>query len=180
MKQNPKDIILACLRKERAAQHALFNLYNHVLFVSACVHLNDEQEAKEVVQETWIAVFKGLHSYDSSKSQITTWMKTILLRKIWKMKASERATVDLSTLTSLPAASSEVIDILSCEEILSEMEMIPTASRMVFKMYVLEGYKHDEIASMLHINESTSRAHLTKARRIMRQRYDIINRVTEK
>lgn len=180
MHQDSRHIIQACLKKDRSAQHRLYKMYNHTLMTSATFHLNDCQKAQEVVQETWVDVFKGLEKYDESKSQLITWMKTILIRKIWKTNAIKNMTTDLSELSLTPSKEAAVLDNMSCEEILNEMDKIPRVSRMVFKMYVVEGYKHSEIATILDIKESTSRVHLTKARTIMRDRYNLINKVIEK
>jgi len=175
LNQNPTDIIKACLRQERAAQQKLFTMYNMNLYISACTYLHNEELAKEVTHETWIDIFKGLDRYDDQKSKLITWMKTIMIRKIWKLKAQKNNIVDLDSAQHMPTHDDIVIDKMSCDELLSEMDKIPKNSRMVFKMYVLEGYKHKEIAQLLDITESTSRVHLTKARKIMKERYASIN-----
>lgn len=177
MSQNSEHIIQACLAQDRAAQQQLFSNYNKTLFVSACTYLNDEELAKEITQQTWIDIFKGLQNYNADKSQLITWMKTIMIRKIWKLNANKKALVDLESVMYMETQQELVIAKMSCDEILNELERIPKISRMVFKMYVLDGYKHKEIADFLDITESTSRVHLTKARRIMQARYVAINQI---
>lgn len=175
-----KHIIQECLRGNRVAQKELFQLYNGKLFKSACTYLNDEENAKGIVQETWIDIFKGLDGYDINKSQPITWMKTILIRKVWKANKKNRKTEELDHNHSFYNHQSQIIDQLSCQEILNEMDKIPEASRLVFKLFVLEEYSHAEISAMLEISESTSRVHLTKARNILRNRHNIINKVFQK
>jgi len=175
--ENPTNIIQACLRNERAAQQQLFNIFNLKLYKSACAYLNNPEIAKEVVQETWIDIFKGLKNYDQSKSKLTTWMHTILIRKIWKTTSQNSRTINIENALHYHSYNDHAIEKMSCEEILNEMNKIPEGSRIVFKMYVLEGFKHKEIATMLNISESTSRAHLTKARKIMKKRYQVINQI---
>ena len=136
-------------------------------------------QAKGLVQETWIDIFKGLSGYDASKAQLITWMKTILIRKAWMANSQRKMTTEIDH--SIPSYNhqSQIFDRMSCEEILDEMDKIPAASRMVFKLFVLEEYKHSEIAQMLSISESTSRVHLTKARNILRLRYAQLNKAVE-
>lgn len=162
------------------AQKELFQLYNGKLYQSACTYLNNQEQAKGLVQETWIDIFKGLKGYDVNKSKLLTWMKTILIRKVWKSNKEENRIVELQHNHSTYNHQTEIIEHLSCEEILNEMDKIPAASRMVFKLFVLEGYQHREIAAMLDISVSTSRVHLTKARNILRQRHIIINKVIKR
>ena len=178
MNSSTRNIIQACLRQERSAQQKLFAEYNQALFKTASIHLNDAQLAQEVTQQTWIDIFKGLSSYDENKSQLITWMRTILIRKIWTLKQHKSITVDLDYAYNKITHDSFIMDKMSCEELLNEMDTIPEGSRIVFKMYVLDGYSHSEIGQMLDISESTSRVHLTKARKIMKERYAAINQIT--
>jgi len=172
-----KHIIQACLHNDRVAQQQLFNDYNVSLLKSACIYLNDEELAKEVLQETWIDIFKGLSNYDSSKGQLITWMRAILIRKVWKANAKREPMVNVESIANSQFQEERVIAKMSCDEILKEMECIPEVSRMVFKMFVLEGCRHAEIAKFLNITESTSRVHLTRARKIMKKRYSVINQI---
>ena len=175
MNPRDKDIINACLSGDRKAQRELFSLYNNTLYKSACTYLNDKDQAKGIVQETWVDVFKGLKGYDDSKSQLTTWMKTILIRKVWRANTQKIKTLELDYTQGTYDHQAQILDKMSCEEILNELDKIPAASRMVFKLFVLEQYKHSEIAKMLDISVSTSRVHLTKARDILRARYLQLN-----
>lgn len=173
-------IIQECLQGNRVAQKELFQFFNGELYKSACTYLNNEEHAKGIVQETWIDIFKGLAGYDKNKSQLLTWMKTILIRKVWKANKAKRKTIELEQNHSTYNHQSQIIDQLTCQEILDEMDKIPAASRMVFKLFVLEEYTHSEISKILEISESTSRVHLTKARNILRNRHTIINKVVQK
>jgi len=171
-------IIAACKKQDRVAQQKLFSLYNQALYKSAYMQLSDDHSAKEVTQQTWIDIFRGLDKYDSSKSQIITWMKTILIRKIWKHYKDRFEVVDIDQARTEEQRGDKIISKISCDELLKEMDRIPEISRMVFKLYVLEGYKHNDIAQVLGITESTSRVHLSKARKVMKQRYLTINKIT--
>ena len=66
---------------------------------------------------------------------------------------------------------------MTCEEVLSLLSFVPASSQQVFKMFVLDQYNHTEISEMLGIDKSTSRAHLAKARKVLREKFEIINNV---
>jgi len=102
-------------------QKKLFEHYNRNLFISACTFLNDEEQAKEIVQETWIDIFKGLDGYDVNKSKLITWMKTILIRKIWKSNKQKKKVVELDQDMSKYNHQTQIIEQLTCQEILNEI-----------------------------------------------------------
>ena len=59
----------------------------------------------------------------------------------------------------------DFVDKLEYEEILALLDELPDGYRTVFNLYVLEGYKHREIAEMLGISINTSKSQLILARR---------------
>lgn len=67
------------------------------------------------------------------------------------------------------ASDASVLDEMSCQEILDKLEKLPLGPREVFKMHVIDGYKHVEISEIIGISASTSRVHLTNARKILRK-----------
>ena len=171
-------MVRAALANDRKAQKALFDLFNAKLYATACYHMNDEEEAKEVLQQAWVDIFKSLHNY-KEQAALGGWMKTIILRKIWKHHKSRSAIVELKSEHKLTAddSSARLLQRISCKEILDEMEAIPPQARKVFKLYVLDELSHGEIAALMSISESASRSHLTKARKIMKERYYSINKM---
>lgn len=175
MRLTNENIIQECLQGNRRAQKELFHRYNAILYTSACTFVNNSDHAKGIVQETWIDIFKGLSHYDKTKSQLITWMKTILIRKAWHANKNNNKIVELKVNHKIKNHQQQIIDKMSCQEILNELDKIPAASRMVFKLYVLEEYKHSEIAKLLNISVSTSRVHLTKARAILKNRFIELN-----
>lgn len=140
--------------------------------------MNNGEDAKEVLQRSWIEIFKSLKNY-KEQDALEGWMKTIVIRQAWKEQKMKSKVVDINSIHLNRADDSEVrlMDNLSCQEILKEMEAIPTGSRMVFKMFVIDELSHQEIAEKLSIKESTSRAHLTQARKIMKERFYSINKM---
>lgn len=138
------------------------------------------EQAKEVLQRSWIEIFKSLKNY-SEQDALEGWLKTIVIRQAWKFQKQGLKVVDInsSVLSRTDDSESRIIDKMTCQEILKEMDSIPRAARMVFKMFVLDEFSHAEIAGQLGITESTSRAHLTQARKIMRRKFYSINKMVK-
>jgi len=177
VKDQLQYIIKGCLDNRRVSQKALFEMYNKELLAKAYRLTKNKVLAKEATQECWIEAFKYIKNFNFQKGTFRNWIYTILIRSSWKvLKANPQ--VLTATDNIFHQEENRIIERLSCQELLNEMSYIPDISRMVFKLYVIEGYRHKEIAQSLDISESTSRVHLTKARKIMRERYEIINKTT--
>ncbi len=133
-------------------------------------------DAEEVVQNAWVSIFKSLSNYQH-RDKFEGWMKVIVIRQAWKARAQQKKVEVLSDYENELSYDIEktLIDKMTCLEILSTLEKVPFGSREVFKMYVLEGYKHVEIAKILEISESTSRVHLSKARKILKELFLSLN-----
>jgi RNA polymerase sigma-70 factor (ECF subfamily) len=105
------------------------------------------------------------------------WMKVIVIRLAWKARAEQKRVESLSDFENKLSydIESKLFDRMTCMEVLKTLEVVPFGSREVFKMYVLEGYRHAEIAKILEISESTSRVHLSKARKLLKNIFVNVN-----
>lgn len=153
-------------------------MFNAKLYAVAFNYMNNGEDAKEVVQRSWIEIFKSLKNY-KEQDAIEGWMKTIVIRQAWKEQKMRSKIVDINSVHINKSDDSELrlMENLSCQEILNEMNAIPSGSRMVFKMFVIDELSHQEIADKLSIKASTSRAHLAQARKIMKERFYSINKM---
>ncbi len=175
MKNLLKHIDLA-KANNRKSQRALFDRYNAMLFAIIKKYIQNRQDAEEVLQETWIDIFKSLANYrDAGKFE--GWIKTIAIRKAWKAIKSKPVVYELASYNQVQKTKldKQIMDKLTCEEILKLLQYVPTSAREVFKMNVLDGFTHKEIAEIMSIEVSTSRAHLTKARRILKSLFEKLN-----
>jgi len=130
-------------------------------------------EAEEILQEGFIRVFSSLHKYREEGS-FEGWVRKIMVNTAlqrYRKRSSLHAVVSLE-LTHNEAVSDEedVVAHLGAKELLNLVQELPPAYRMVFNLYVFEGYQHKEIASMLDISEGTSKSNLHDARHWLRDR----------
>lgn len=130
----------------------------------------NHHDTEEAVQNAWIAIFKNMNKYEHS-NKFEAWIKVIVIREAWKVRSLFGKEESISNFVNIfnIDMESQLLAKISCEEILEKLELLPLGPREVFKMYVLEGYKHAEIADIMHISVSTSRVHLTNARKAFRQ-----------
>lgn len=159
------DLIAACVRQERWAQQRLYEEF-YGRMMSICLRYADrEEDALDMLHEGFIKVFRHIGKYTPNTS-LHAWIRTIIVNTCIdhyrKMDRRRTETLDHVPADSHPDASA--LDMISAEEILSLVRELTPAYRVVFNLYVLEGYSHKEIADMLDITESTSRSNLVKAR----------------
>ena len=123
-----------------------------------------------MLQEGFIRVFRYINQYKFEGS-FEGWLKRIIVNaalRILQKKVIPFSEVN-EELQDLQQADADILSNLSEREILKLISNLPTGYKVVFNMYVLEGYNHAEIAEMLKINTGTSRSQLAKARRKLQE-----------
>lgn len=163
------QLLEGCRRNDRRAQQALYQQYCGAL-LSVCIsYTKDEETAIEVLQDGFLKIFQQIHTFDSSKANIYTWMRTVMVRTaIDALRRGVRQPdeVELSDVYD-PPIGAEVVDRMSAEDILFLIRQLPPTTRAVFQLYVQEGYNHREIGELLNISEGTSKWYLSEARKYL-------------
>ena len=161
------DLLKGCLKNDRKSQRKLYeHFYGYGL--SICLRYSDSRdEAVELLNEAFMKIFTNLKKFDLSKP-FRPWLRRILINTCINNFRKKK----LDFTTELGEANSHVTpdDILSgisYDEILDMIRKLSPAYRAVFNLYVIEGYKHEEIAEMLNISVGTSKSNLSKAKKNM-------------
>jgi RNA polymerase sigma factor (sigma-70 family) len=135
----------------------------------------NKSEAEDMLQEGLINVFKELKQYDPKKATFSAWSNKVVvnaalqyLRK-WKNLNLNQS---IENYENSFAQTEDVIEKLSTKELNSFVQKLPDGYRVVFNLYVMEGYKHREIAELLSISESTSKTQLLKAKKMLSTRLE--------
>ncbi len=160
-----QSLIHRCQQQERAAQCQLYNeFYRYVLGI--CVrYARSNEEAREMCNDVFLKVFARLSLYDVTLS-FKGWLHRITVNTAidyFRRQQHSSNNLDISYAQSAETPSS-VLSELSANELLELVRTLPPAYKMVFNLYVIEGFSHPEIAKELNINEGTSRSNLAKAR----------------
>jgi len=167
------ELIQGCIRKERRSQKELYDRFSGVMYAISIRYTHQRDNALDVLQEGFIKVFSNIEEYKGQGS-FEGWMKKIFIhtainyyhksRRLYEnFTEEEDANLNFSEAT-------DIISVLSEKELLKLISELPDGYRMVFNLYVIEGYDHEEIASMLKISAGTSRSQLVKARKQLQTR----------
>jgi RNA polymerase sigma factor (sigma-70 family) len=130
-------------------------------------YTRNESDAMDALNTGFYKVFKNIHQYNSSRSSIFTWIRTIIINScidIAKTNERLRPSEELDNAIDVDIPP-DIISKMQSEHILNMVKTLPPATQTVFNLYIMEGYNHKEIGQILKISEGTSKWHLSEARK---------------
>ncbi|MCY7328168.1 MAG: RNA polymerase sigma factor [Saprospiraceae bacterium] len=165
-----EDLLIERLKtQDRAAQKWLYDRYSPMLFAACRRYVRSHEDAEEALVSGLYKVFSQIDSY-AGHGSFEGWMRRIvvnealmLLRKAQNLvfPGDDANIIDQADQFSIEAE-------LSAREILELLDQLPPGCRTVFNLYVLEGFKHHEIADTLGISINTSKSQLILAKEKLR------------
>lgn len=165
-----RNLILTCIEKEPKAQRELVRVYSPYLYTVARRYMPDDSSAKDILQEALIKILNNLHQFRSETGKLKAWMSKIVvneaLRRRKKYLHNHIHESDAIIIKVDPLAESN----LNEEALIQIIQELPDVYKMVFNLYVMDGYSHQEIADKLDIAASTSRSNLTRAKSLLKKR----------
>ncbi len=160
-----QQFIAALMKGDRAAQKVLYETYYGQLMSVCQRYAGSEDEAMDLLHESFIKIFKKIGKYESGTA-LLAWMRRITVNTAIDQyrRNARRRTEDIDQAYSLSSDAPDVFAQFGAREILAAVQKLPPTYRTIFNLYVVEGYSHREIGERLTITESTSRSNLVKAR----------------
>ena len=170
------DLLARCARREPAAQRALYGHYAARLLGVARRYANSLAEAEEILQDAFVKAFTSLATFRGEGS-LEGWLRRIVVTTAlnhWQANRPRRhqTPLDADDLPDPPdLGQGDALDHLAVQEVLALVQQLPDGCRLVLLLYAVDGYTHGEIAELLNIQESTSKAQLCKARKQLTRLY---------
>ncbi len=158
-------LIKKCQQYDRRAQKVLYERYAPTMLGICRRYVKDVLEAEDVMIEGFYKVFSKINQY-SFKGSFEGWMKRIMVNEalgLLRKRNDFNLALEASNLIISTAPNPE--EIAQENSILELLNKLPTGYRTIFNLYVIEGYKHKEIAEKLNISINTSKSQLIKARK---------------
>ncbi len=165
-------IVAGCKRGESWARKKIYELYAPVMMGVCMRYVNDRETARDILQDGFIKVFTKIDSYSETGS-LGGWMRRVFattaleyLRRNDALKMS----VNIDDYNdAVENVSVSALDQLSAKELMGCIAKLPHGFRTVFNLFAIEGYTHSEIATMLNIQESTSRSQFLRAKKALQK-----------
>lgn len=166
-----KDIVKGCLENDRQMQSTLYKMFAPKMYGLCLRYTVNSHDAQDILQEGFVKVFENLDKF-RWKGSFEGWMKRIFVNLAldkYRSKMSLLSLEDASETIEMSDGELNALDSISEKEILNLIRQLPDQYRMVFNLYVIEGYSHKELSDMLNIAESTSRSNLARAKIILKE-----------
>lgn len=168
---NLKKLIKQCKKQEISAQKSLYDLYADKLFSLSLKYSKNYAEAQDNLQDAFIKIFEKIEQYQH-KGSFEGWMKRIVINTTLQ-KYRHQKVFELINEEALQAKEVYVEeDEISLSFLLECIQSLPNRYRLVFNLYVMDGFSHREIAEKLNISEGTSKSNLSRARDILKRKIE--------
>ena len=167
-----QELIEGCIKREPTAQRKLYEIYAQRMLTLASRYAGDRERAKDILHDGFITLFNKIDSYSGTGS-FEGWIRRIFvntalmsLRKVDILRNTEEIDNAAGEISDFPGA----VETMSSKELMELIASMPDGFRIVFNMFAIEGYNHQEIAKELNISEGSSRSQLSRARVWLQER----------
>lgn len=166
------ELIQGCKQKNARAQGELYKRYSGVLFSICLRYSPNKTEAEDNLQDAFITIFNKAAQF-KDKGSFEGWIKRITVNTVLQ-KYRKQKVFDIKDEGQLEdTIDDEVIDEgLPLDYLLQIIQELPDQYRLVFTMYVMDGYTHKEIGELLVISDGTSKSNLARARGILKTKIE--------
>jgi RNA polymerase sigma factor (sigma-70 family) len=172
-----EEIILkGCREGKRIAQKQLYDKYVSLMLAICLRYSKSRDEAEDLLQEGFLKIFQNINTYRKHGS-LEGWIKRIMINHALNQYKKNRKIPFAEDVDSIN--ENEILSVheeieknepVPAETLLAMIQSLPEGYRMVFNLYVFEGYSHREIAEAINFSENTSKTQLMKARRQLQEK----------
>lgn len=164
-------LILACKQGKLWARKEVYEHYAPSMMALCRRYVSDADDAKDVLQEGFLKIFTEIGQF-SGKGAFGGWVRKIFVNTALDYMRKKNRLKEKELLTDFQYEQQEQIpDIenVAADDLMHCIAELPDAYRTVFNLFAVEGFRHQEIAEMLSIPESTSRSYFFRARRLLQE-----------
>ncbi|MDG1399030.1 MAG: RNA polymerase sigma factor [Polaribacter sp.] len=168
-------LIEKCCEQNLEAQSKVYHLFADKLFAVSLKYSKNYQDAEDNLQDSFLTIFDKIQQY-KHKGSFEGWLKRITIHTAiqkYRKKAPLKIVKEVSD-----DIEDEVIDFKNTtfhlDVLLNCIQQLPDRYRLIFNLYALDNYSHKEIAKLLNISEGTSKSNLSRARKILKNKLEML------
>ncbi len=168
--------ISLCCSGNREGHKALYNGCVAYVYSTVKRYIYNEEDRKDLVQESFAKVFLNINSYNSDKGTFNTWLRKVTVNEcLMHLRKSKKLSmlVPLEINENMTPSDQKDIEGITRKDIDKILQTMPDGYRVVFMLNVLDGFNHAEIAKKLGIKKETSRSQLARAKKWIKK--NIVN-----
>ena len=165
-------LIEKCIKQDAQAQSQLYKQYASKLFSLCLKYSKNYAEAEDNLHDAFITVFSKIDQYNN-KGSFEGWLKRIAINTSLQRYRENVGVFDIINEENIPDVEVSIDDeSLSLDFLLKIIQELPDRYRLVFNLYVLDGYSHVEISELINISTGTSKSNLARARLILKEKIE--------
>lgn len=164
------QLIHDCKNNDTKAQEQLYRLFSSKLFAICLKYSRNYAEAEDNLQDGFLIIFDKIHQYNF-KGSFEGWIKRIMINNILQ-QYRKVSFLELAHENIAEEPEVEIDDTVSLDYLMKIIQELPDRYRLVFNLYVIDGYSHNDIAEMLDISTGTSKSNLSRARVILKEKIE--------
>ena len=171
-----KQLIEQAVLNNRQAQHQLYTQFSPKMLGVCRQYIKDVHHAEDVMITAFMKVFTNLNKFEY-KGSFEGWIRRIMVHECIDFVRVKKNIFNYQEIETVIVSESEngiEMDTFSVDDIQLLIDSLPDGYRMIFNLYAIEGYKHHEIAKMLHISEGTSKSQLSHARKMLQNQINLL------
>ena len=167
-----KELIERCLANDPKAQEYLYKRFSRSMYGVCLRFARNTLEADDILQEGFIKIFTYLKDF-RHEGALEGWIRRTIVNtaiNYYNSRINDWSETTIEKAEAFHSSAEDILDRISTNDLLKLIQGLPEGYRMVFNLYVIEGYNHQEIAAMLNISENTSKSQLSRARAALQQK----------
>ena len=165
------QLIKECQQNSLKAQGQLYKLMAPKLFAVCLKYSRNRADAEDNLQDGFLLIFNKIGQFQF-KGSFEGWAKRVMVNSVLQKYRTEGIFEIVSE--NMPEEADVEIETedISMDFLMGIIQQLPDRYRMVFNLYVIDGYSHKEIAEMLNITDGTSKSNLARARMILKEKIE--------
>jgi RNA polymerase sigma-70 factor (ECF subfamily) len=169
--QEENEIILLAIENNRFAQQKIYAKFSSRMLSVCRQYIKDIHQAEDIMITAFMKVFTNLKQFEK-KGSFEGWIRRIMINECISYIRVQKKVSFLEEENYSEDSFNNIESQFSVEDIQFLIDSLPNGYKIIFNLYAIEGFKHKEIASLLGINEGTSKSQLSQARKILKEQIE--------
>ena len=155
---------------DQQSMYKLYKLYVQAMYNTCTRMVSNQYDAEDIIQESFVKAFNNLDSF-RGESSFGSWLKRIVINQsITFLRKKKQDFLEIENIQIPSDGNEENFPQIDPKLVHESIKSLPEKARVVLNLYLLEGYRHKEIAEILKITESTSKSQYLRAKQLLREK----------
>ena len=161
-----KELIQLAIGNNRQAQQQIYSQFSPKMLGVCRQYIKDIHQAEDILLTAFMKVFTNLKNFEHNGS-FEGWVRRIIINECISFIRVQKKIKCIEDETCFEESFNNIESQFSIDDIQFLIDSLPDGYKMVFNLYAIEGFKHQEIAILLGISEGTSKSQLSHARKML-------------